>query len=506
MGDTDSTKRYGRSHDDDPVADVDHSEWRRRSVHGTAASIASQVTRMPIQLGAQIVLARMLTPDAFGLVAMVAPVIGFAQLFGRLGLLEAVVQRPKISRAELSGLFWVNVALGVLLAAVLIAASPLVARLYGDPRTEAILQCLGMLLIVGGCSALPMALLNRGLRFVSLAAIDVAAVLVTTAVGLAAAAAGCGYWSLVWMQVANGLVTLVMSWILAGWSPSWPRRVSGMASLIRFGSQVTAASLVHALSYTLDDVLVGAAWGAVPLGFYDRGFRLMARPVMQIATPFQRVAVPLLSRLQDDPQRYRTAYAHLLRAVLCATTPAVIFAICTANRLVPLLLGPRWDAAVPFFVWFGIGALLTPINASTNWLFISQGRAAQEMRWNVIAAGIAIGAALAGLPWGATGVAASKVCAGILVGTPLLWWKVTQEGPIHLSNLLRTLYPNAIAGVAALAAVWFGLPALAPLGLLGLAATLCLSYGAYAVCYACIPEGNRALQALLPLRRGVPAS
>jgi len=173
----------------------------------------------------------------------------------------------------------------------------------------------------------------------------------------------------------------VLAWGLAGWRPSWPRRVPGLTRLLRFGSQVTASSLVHALSYSLDNVLVGLVWGAVPLGFYERGFGLMLRPVIQLTTPFTRVAVPLLSRLQDEPDHYRAAYARLLRAVLFATTPAILFAIVMAPALVPLVLGRRWIAVTPLFVWFGVSALLSPVNSSTNWLFISQNRPQQEVRW-----------------------------------------------------------------------------------------------------------------------------
>jgi PST family polysaccharide transporter len=491
--------------DDAPVVDVDRSEWRRRSVHGAAASMVSQGIRLVVQTGTQVMLARLLTPSAFGLVAMAAPVIGFAQLFGRLGLLEAVVQRPKISQAELSGLFWINVGAGAVLAALLFAASPLVAWVYAEPRTATITQCLGGLLIVGGFSALPMALMNRRLRFVSLAAIDVGSAVVTAAVGIGAALAGWGYWSLVWMQIANAFVTLTMSWWFAGWRPSWPRRVAGIASLLRFGSQVTASSLVLSLSYTLDDVLVGMAWGTVPLGLYDRGFRLMLRPVMQIATPFQRVAVPLLSRLQGEPDGYRAAYTRLLQAVLFATTPVILFAICMAHRLVPLVLGQRWDAAVPFFVWFGLGALLTPVNASTNWLFISQNRTHHEVRWNAIGATISLLALLSGLPWGATSAAATKVTVGALLWTPLLWRAVTREGPVRLTHLVCALYPTALAGTAVAVALSVTAPLLARQGLVGLAGALALSYAVYALCYACVPEGNRALHALLPLWRRAQA-
>jgi polysaccharide transporter, PST family len=486
-----ATKRVGL---DEPVADVDRSEWRRRSVHGTAASIASQAIRLVVQMGSQVLLARLLAPSAFGLVAMVVPVVWFAQLFGQLGLLEAVIQRPTISQAELSGLFWVNLAVGLGLALLLIAASPAIVWLYAEPQTATIAQCLSAVLVFGACSALPMALMNRRLRFVALAVIDVVTTAVAAVVGVGAALAGFGFWSLVAMQIANAAGIMVLAWSFAGWRPSWPRRVAGMYSLLRFGSQVTASSLVHALSYNVDNVLLGMTWGAVPLGFYERGMRLMLRPVLQMAMPFTRVAVPLLSRLQDEPQRYRAAYTRLLRAVLFATTPAIIFATVMAHHLVLLVLGPRWLPAAPLFIWFGVGALLTPINFSTNWLFISQNRARQELRWNIVEAVIALCAALAGLPWGAEGVAAAMVIASVLLWTPPLCWAATREGPVRLADLVRALYPTAIAGVGSFAAVWLLAPLLAHRGLVGVAWAVTASYAVFTICYACVPEGQRALR------------
>ncbi len=483
------------------IADVDRSEWHRRSVHGVAATVVSQGLRLVLQVGTQVLLARLLSPRDFGLVAMVAPIISFAQLFASMGLLEAVVQRPTISQSELSGLFWINVAAGSALALLVCLASPLVAWLYGEPRTAGISACLGALLIIGGCSALPMALMNRRLRFVPLAGIDLAAAVVTAGVGLGAAMLGFRYWSLVAMQAANALTTLGLAWWFAGWRPSWPRRVAGLGSLLRFGSQVTASSLVHSLSYTLDNVLVGLAWGAVPLGLYERGFRLMLRPVMQITTPFARVAVPLLSRLVDEPDRYRAAYTRLVRAVLFATTPAVVYAIVMALPLVVRLLGPRWAGAAPVFVWFGLGALLAPVNTSTNWLFISQNRPRQEVRWNSLGAVLSLLAVLCGLHWGATGVAAARTSFSCLLWTPSLWWAVTREGPVRAGDLMRAVYPTCIAGAAAFLALRLAYALLIGRGLPGLAWGLALSYLVFTVCYACVPEGNRALRELRTLRR-----
>lgn len=486
------------------IVDVDRSEWRRRSVQGTIATMLAQGLRLAVQLGSQVLLVRLLTPADFGLVAMVAPIVGVAQLFGRMGLLEAVVQRPSISRAELSALFWINVAIGAGMALVLILAAPAVAWLYGEPRTAPIAACLGTLLFIGGCSALPMALMNRRLRFVPLAAIDVASTVVSGAVGIGAALLGCGYWSLVLMQAANAVAVLGLAWWFAGWFPSWPRRVPGVMALLRFGSQVTISSIVNSLSYSLDNVLIGFAWGTVPLGFYERGFGLMLRPVMQITTPFTRVAVPLLSRLQDEPEKYRAAYTRLLRAVLFATTPAILFAIVMAPALVLLVLGRRWIEVTPLFVCFGVAALLNPVNSSTNWLFISQNRPQQEVRWNVIGAAISLVSILIGLPWGAIGVAIVRVGLGCLLRTPTLWWAVTRQGPVRRTDLARTLYPTAIAGAATLAALQLAAHTLAAHGLPGLAGAAALAYAAYTLAYACVPDGYRALRelrGLRPLRR-----
>jgi len=483
-----------------PIADVDRTEWRRRSVHGVTASVVSQAVRVALQLGTQILLARLLLPRDFGLVAMVAPIVGFAQLFANMGLLEAVIQRPTISRSELSGLFWINVGAGFMLAGLVVLIAPAVAWFYGEPRTAGIMISLGVLLAIGGCSALPMAVMTRRLRFVQLAAIDLVAAVMTSGAGLGAAVLGWHYWSLVAMQGVNAVVILCLAWSLAGWRPSPPGRVVGLSALLRFGSQVTAASLVHSLSYTLDNVLVGVVWGAAPLGLYERGFRLMLRPVTQLTTPFARVAVPLLSRLHDDPGRYRDAYVGLLSAVLAATTPAILFATVMASPLVLHLLGSGWVGVVPVFVWFGVGALLAPINISTNWLFISQNRPKQEMRWSALASTLSLASCVAGLHWGVVGVAAARIIVGGVVSTPLLWWAVTGEGPVGRGDLARALYPAGIAGAAAFAALKLVDPIVTSRGLAALASALALAYIAYAVCYCLVPEGNRTIRSVWRMR------
>ena len=165
-------------------ADNDPGVLKRRSVRGAAITFTAQGARFVLQFGSQIVLARMLLPRDFGLVAMIGPIISFVQIFNELGLTQATVQRAEITHDEISALFWVNTAISLALTLVLCAASPLVALFYGDARLTPITLCLACLLLLGGLAAQQIALMNRAMRFVPLAAIDIACLAVAVAVGI----------------------------------------------------------------------------------------------------------------------------------------------------------------------------------------------------------------------------------------------------------------------------------------------------------------------------------
>jgi polysaccharide transporter, PST family len=256
---------------------------------------------------------------------------------------------------------------------------------------------------------------------------------------------------------------------------------------------------VSYFSYTMDNVLIGARWGDVQLGFYDRGFRLMLLPVVQIVMPFTRVAVPLLSRLHDDPLRYRAAYLRMMRTVLLATTPAIGFAIATARPLLLSLLGTRWAEAVPIFAWLGVGALVAPLNLSMGWLFISQHRAHEQFLACCAGTLVLLVAFVIGLPWGASGVAAATAIASWVVYGPILWGVATRRGPVRLHDVLGVLYPAALAGLASCLVLLAFLSApLAPWPF-GLPLALAIAYATQVIVLACLPQGWRALREIWEL-------
>lgn len=483
-------------------AGADMHTLKKQSVLGAASTFVAQGLRFVLMLGSQIVLAHLLNPSDFGLVAMIAPVLTFVQIFNELGLSQATIQRAEITHEELSGLFWINTAISAALALIMGLCAPLVAWFYGQPHLTAICVCIAGLLVLSGLTTQQIALMNRRMQFTSLATIDVSCSAAAIAVGILSAWCGMGYWSLVMMQAANSATILVMSWILSGWRPSRPRRTDGMGSMLRFGGHLTGYNLINFAGSNLDAVLIGKVAGSVALGFYDRAFRLVAAPIWQISLPVDRIAVSLLSRLQMSHDQYRWAYLQMLQVLLLATVPAVTCVAMTSSIFVPIVLGRHWAEAAPIVTWLAVATAFAPLSISAYWLFVSQGRAGEQLNYVCGKTAISVAALLVGLPWGALGVARSYAAAAILVHGFLLWG-ATRRGPVTMRCILQACYPIALAAAAAaitldaaraeLAASLMPPPEM-------LLADVLLSYLACGATLLCTPGGLRILRDIWMLK------
>ena len=231
-----------------------------RSVRGGAATVAAQVASFVLRIISTAFLARLLTPEDYGLVAMTVVVTGFAGLFSDAGLTWATVQREEISHEQVSMLFWINAALGCLITLVLVAISPAVAMLYGEPRLLLVTCGLGVTFLLGGLGVQHRALLRRWMRFNTLAIIDVISTFVGIITALVMAYEGFRYWSLVGMALVQALVSVVSAWLVMPWRPGAPRRKSGVGSMVRFGVDILLFNTVNYFSRNADNMLIGWYW------------------------------------------------------------------------------------------------------------------------------------------------------------------------------------------------------------------------------------------------------
>ncbi len=304
--------------------------------------MAAQVVRVIGQMVALVVLAHLLPPSAFGLLAMVASIGAILDLVKEFGLSAATIQRQDITHAQVSSLFWINAGVGASLGLGLFAAAPLLARFYGQPELTEVARWLAIAFVASGFTVQHWALLRRQMRFAAIAGMETVADLASFAVAIALAAAGKGYWALVVQRLVSPLFLLAASWLICRWRPARPALTAGVRSLLGFGASVTGSGLAIAFSRSIDQILIGWLWGPAVLGLYERTTRLLIMPVNTINAPVYAAAMPALSRLNDDPARYRSMFGQVMQKLALLTMPVFALSAVTADWIVKILLGPSW--------------------------------------------------------------------------------------------------------------------------------------------------------------------
>ena len=410
---------------------------------------AAQAWRVGVGFAFTVITARLLAPSDFGLVAMVATVTALVTMIQDLGATQAVVQRDRIDAGQLNSLFWISVGLGCLLALALAVSAPVIARFFGDPRLEGLVIAFSAPIVAGGFQAIPLALLNRHMRFAEIALIDALAAAASFVVGIGIAWQLASYWALYAAACASALVMLTGCWVSSEFRPGRPKFDSETRAMIGFGSGVSGFNLANYFSRNADNVLIGKFFGDVALGFYDRAYRLLLFPLSQIHAPMGRVMIPLLSRSLSDPDRYKRSYMECVSLLLIATQPAILFATLYADDVFRILLGDRWIACAPIFAWLGIAGLHQVMTSTIGWLYISQGRGGGFFRIGLFGAVTTVASFVAGLPWGPVGVAAAYTISDYIVRLPVIWTSAGRSGPVTARDLYAMAAPHALSTAAA---------------------------------------------------------
>ncbi len=478
-----------------PDLQTDRARLKAASVGGVAVNLVAQTARFGLQFLYQVGLARLLAPADFGVVAMAAPMLAFVGLFADFGLTQATVQKPDMDAAQLTFIFWANLALSGLAGAVAFAAAPAIALFYGDERVGGVVTALSATFLLGGLGAQHLALLNRRLAFVRLAAVDLASFVAGAGAGLVAALHGAGYRAVVVTQLVTSAASLALAWGVVRFVPGRPRWTAEARGLLGFGRDLTGFNLANFFARNLDNVLIGRFAGEASLGLYDRAYKLLLLPLGQITGPFAKVATPLLARLHDDSEAYCRAYLRLLETVLLLTYPGMAFALVSSDLLIPTVLGPQWAGVSPIFSILALGGFFAPVSNSAGWLFVTQGRTREMRDWGFVSSAMFVLSFVAGLRWGAIGVAACYIGVGAVIQGPMIWWASTRRGPVGLSSLLASLAPCLVALLVTLATER-GLQAALPADALSLAILAAAAYPSFVAGLLATGSGRRALRAV----------
>ncbi len=423
----------------------------RLAASGALVTMGGQLLKIAVQFGGIVLLARLLTPRDYGLMAMVVAIVGVGEVLRDFGLSSAAIQAKSLSKVQRDNLFWINSGIGLVLASAVFLSADAIAGFYREPLLRQVAQAISVTLLLNGLTTQFRAHLSRNLRFGPLAFADVGAQLLGLAAAVAAALSGWGYWALVVQALVQASIVLLLMALAARWLPGLPRRDAEMRELLRFGGNLMASQLLTYLSTNIGQILIGSRLGPTPLGHYNRAFALLMMPLNQLNAPATTVALPVLSRLQHDPVRYS---AFLLRGQSALMHFIIaIFAIACAQAapLILLVLGERWAMTVPIFRILVIGGVFQAAGYAAYWVFLSKGMTGAQLRNSIMSRTLIIASIAFGAQWGVLGVA-TGYAAGLALSWPLvLWWLGRHcDAPVGsmLRNGLRAMAGYGLCGVA----------------------------------------------------------
>lgn len=470
-----------------------------RTIRSGAITITTQAAKLVLQLLSTAILARILKPSDFGMVAMVMAIIALVALLEDAGLSKATIQRAKLTHEQVSNLFWVNILMGAVLLLLTFTLAPVMAWFYKEPRLLKITLVYAITFPLVSSGIQHRALLKRQMQFASIAVIEILSIVVGVATAILFALNGAEYWALIAMPLSSATVSTLLSWILCRWRPGLPNRGSGVRPLLMFGINLTAFNIINRISRVIDNILIGRLYGADILGIYAKAYRLLLFPLQQINRPLGSVAIPTLSILQNQPRRYRDYYRKGIEMISFLGKPLAVCLFVAADEVILFFLGDQWLEAIPVFRALGPASFLATTNVASGWIFISLGQTKRQLKWGAFASVFFTAGIVAGLPWGTLGVAYAVSVSRLILKVPGLWYCYART-PVNLSDFGLAIWRPAAASIMAGLLLFFIERAI--LGgveqIFLRLTTLFAIYGVlYVIIYIFLPGGSRSLGYIL---------
>jgi O-antigen/teichoic acid export membrane protein len=470
---------------------------KRKSVRGVFFMVGGGGTDLVVRLISTFLLARLLSPTDFGLVAMVVSLTAIAEQFSELGLSTATVQCRELSHQQVTNLFWINVGAGCLFSLAISGLAPAVASFYAAPELIAMTLLISTTFIWSGLTVQHQALLSRQLKQSHMAFVRVTASFLSLVLAVLLAAYHFGVWALAWREVSRAFFVAAGMWLCCPWLPGWPRSGVGTRSLLRYGSHLTLGQLVTACVGQLDRLIIGRFFGAGPLGLYRQAQQLILAPIEQIRMPLISVASPSLSILQTDAERYCRYYQRIVLVIGLVTMPTGVFIAIYAHEITHVLLGQKWIAATVFLRIFGLITAVKPCLDTTALVMVTTGLSKRLLKLSVAYNALLAACMLAGTYWGVNGVALSNLTAIALMAVPMLYFSL-HETPVSIGAFLSAISTPAI-GSGVMAAVLLAIRGF--ISPYGMAASLFWGLSAAAAVFLAVvfllPIGRREIVTLI---------
>ena len=398
---------------------------------------AIQFAKIGVQLLSIVVLARLLTPADFGLVAIAAAVSGFVLLFKDFGTGPALIQKRDLDEGTQSAAFWMNTAVGFALGIALLIAAPLIAHFMDAPGVTGLLLVLACTFPIAGTGIVHQALLERASRFSVIARIEIVSLCIGFAVALLAALNGAGAYSLVLQTVTMTILTTAQLFVSSGWKPSRVRSLNRMRGLWRFSRDMLAFNVVNYFARNADALIIGKFLGAGSLGVYSLAYRAMLFPLHNLTFVATRALFPVMSRKQTELPEVASLYLRSVSVIAFFTAPLMAGLFVLREPFVDVFFGPSWHEVAGVIAWLAPIGFIQSIVSASGAVFMSLGRTTTMLRIALLSSIAHVAGFIVGVRWGVTGVAACYFITNVIMAAPTL------------ALVLRCLNSNASALLAA---------------------------------------------------------
>lgn len=388
-------------------------DLRKQTFSAVRWTTVGTLVKTFLQIAQVAVLARILEPEDYGLMAMVTVVLGFASLFSDFGVNSAFVQRRDVSDSQRSSLFWFNVIVSFCLMVLVVALSPLLALFFGDERLTPLMMLSATIFFISAIGIQVRMAAEKILLFRNVMLIEVASALIGFSVALWGAWQGWGVYALIAAAIMAAITSTIFLWLFLslGWRPALHLRFKEVQSFLGFGSALVANNLVNQINLTIDIILGGRMLAASQLGFYSIPRDLMLRVQFVINPIITRVAFPLIAELQKDTDRVRSIYLQTLNMTASINAPIYMGIAFFPHEIVEVLLGSGWEQSANIIqilaLWSGLRSTGNPVGS----LLLGMGRATLALKWNL----------------------------GVLFVVPPTIWLGSQFGPVGMAYALLIL-------------------------------------------------------------------
>lgn len=424
-----------------------------RATHATWWSAVEIMSRYGVHFIVTMVMARLLDPADFGLLAMLMVFTTFSTLLAEGGLGSALVQKQSANADAETSVFLVNLGLGCLLACVMWLLAPSIAGFYAQPALVPLLQLLLWVIPLSAAATVPNAVLSRELNFRKRAAAELIASLGSGAVALLLAFHGHGVWSLVWQAVAGAGLRALLLWLLSAWRPRGRLDRQVLSGLLRFGGLLLLANAMNLASVRLQSLLIGRLFDARTLGFYTLAQDTQQAPAQFMVGLLNRVGLPMFSMVATQPVKLTGALRLALRLSVFVFAPCMAIIAVIAKPLVLVLYGPGWLPAAPLLAILALAAAFWPLHVLNIAALSALGRTDLVLKLEIAKALVSLPLILAVAKFGALAVAWSVLAASFISVWINTWYSSELLGHGMRSQLADAL-PTLVLTLMATGCAW----------------------------------------------------